>query len=222
MNHRVSVLCRAVHGAAAPDHRVREQGGDVRHGGALPDRSGRYGGRVLRRGPPRHASARRHRPGTFGGQGKGGKTDRYHTYAAGKVLPAAPARARAASNNSKASSLRCFFSRSPRARSPLSPPLAPPWPFALGGQHKSYPFFGPLFLTVCALLVFGFFPLQNGGTSRQLCPRALSPSSSQRSTTCTLTFSAPRKSPPCRKTRHQHGQTQARTKICSKILSSRR
>jgi hypothetical protein len=31
-------------------------------------------------------------------------------------------------------------------------------------------------------------------TSRQLCPRALSPSSSQRSTTCTLTFSAPRKS----------------------------
>uniref|UniRef100_A0A453PKD0 Auxin efflux carrier component n=1 Tax=Aegilops tauschii subsp. strangulata TaxID=200361 RepID=A0A453PKD0_AEGTS len=54
---------RSVHGAAAADHRVREQGGDVRHGGAVPRRAGRDDRRLLRRGPPRHAPARRHRPG---------------------------------------------------------------------------------------------------------------------------------------------------------------
>ncbi|VAI60847.1 unnamed protein product [Triticum turgidum subsp. durum] len=54
---------RSVHGAAAADHRVREQGGDVRHGGAVPRRAGRHDRRLLRRGPPRHAPARRHRPG---------------------------------------------------------------------------------------------------------------------------------------------------------------
>ena len=74
----------------------------------------------------------------------------------------------------------------------------------------------PFFFSLC----FWFFASPNGGTSRQLCPRALSPSSSQRSTACTLTFSAPRKSPRV----GEHDATPARTdhehtKICSKILS---
>ena len=43
----------SVHGAAAADHRVREQGGDVRHGGAVLDRPGRHGRRLHRRRPPR-------------------------------------------------------------------------------------------------------------------------------------------------------------------------
>lgn len=55
--------CRSVHGAAAAHHRVREQGGDVRHGGAVPGRAGRDGGGVLRRRTPWHAPARRHCPG---------------------------------------------------------------------------------------------------------------------------------------------------------------
>ena len=61
--------------------------------------------------------------------------------------------------------------------------------YAAAASTKALPFFSHRALLVC------FLALQIDGTSRQLCPRALSPSSSQRSTTCTLTFSALRESP---------------------------
>jgi hypothetical protein len=110
-------------------------------------------------------------------EGGEGKTDRFHN------IPRRHARLQ-----QQESSLRCFLSRSPS-----SLVLASLSHLSRRGLLRSADSTKVTLFSHCAF--FFFFASPNGGTSRQLCPRALSPSSSQRSTTCTLTFSAPRKFP---------------------------
>jgi hypothetical protein len=109
-------------------------------------------------------------------EGGEGKTDRFHN------IPRRHARLQ-----QQESSLRCFLSRSPS-----SLVLASLSHLSRRGLLRSA---DSTKVTLFFSLCFWFFASPNGGTSRQLCLRALSPSSSQRSTTCTLTFSAPRKFP---------------------------
>jgi len=54
-------------------------------------------------------------------------------------------------------------------------PVSPPWPFALGGQHKLSLFFCPLFLTVCALLVFVFFFFAKRRNEQAALPQGIVP-----------------------------------------------
>ena len=119
---------------------MREQGGDVRHGRALPDRAGRDGGRVLRRGPPGHASARRHRPGTLGGEKGGG--DGY-TRSGGKSLLLPPARGQ------QPGILAVLFLFPVPSRARLFPSLS----LRRGGQHKSFAFF----FSPCSACLFSCF-----------------------------------------------------------------
>ena len=139
---------------------MREQGGDVRHGRALPDRAGRDGGRVLRRGPPGHASARRHRPGTLGGEKGGG--DGY-TRSGGKSLLLPPARGQQLG----ILAVLLLFPVPSRAR--LFPSLSL---YAAAASTKASPF---LSLTVLCLFVFLLCKLTEraGSSAPGHCPLRL-------------------------------------------------